>query len=684
MIKKYKKSIFICVAVVILSIAIISIGRSFSQILDNDVRVQENSDLTYYLDVIYDGKDSNVITSSDSATANVNSDYIYVEDKLPEGLTFKNFVSTSDGTIGAVKRSDGSSCPGQVVGGVSGLKYDESTRMVSFKIKNLQAGCKLTVGIVTRTPYLEGKSRMDFYNMANARENTFSANSNTVHVFMGKDNVDVYSVNYSYGSAPEGVPGVPSSNSYSAGNTVGVAANPTYPGYTFSGWTTSDVTVSNNKFTMPSKNVNFVGSFVKKSTYNVNYSITGTGPEGYMVPKSKSYGIQDEVTLDSLKEGDIVGGYRFLGWTSSNVTIEDGKFKMPGNNVSIVGRFERISYKVSYQFQGTVAPSNATSLLPAEASYHPGDEVTVASNPTASGYKFLGWYSSKTFEMPEEDVVIYGEWMLEAGKFSPTIATTITDKKEYYKKNDTVQFKITVRNTASYAIKDVMLQEKLADCVFISGSGYQLLNEQYVKISSIAANSSVVVNAKYTVKDDILKEYSNEVVLTGALADGNNNLDTSKEYKTIEKFKVSNIKLKVENLDERQNALSGAQFTLYGDMSLTSEISSGLEFLGLYPNTSYYLKETKVPTGYKLLKNALKVDVNSTGEISIENYQVQNNNGVGTVKIVNDPIDILPNTGGLGNVLWILAGIAIIGIASVVFIFHSKKKDKVKDDENII
>ncbi len=676
--KKYRKSLIISFAVLIVAIAVFSVGKSFSQLLENDVRVQENSDLTYYLDVIYDGKDSNVITSSDTATANVNSDYIYVEDKLPEGLTFKNFVSTNDGTIGAVKRSDGSSCPGQVVDGVSGLKYDEATRTVSFKVKNLQAGCKLTVGIATRTPYLEGKKRMDFYNTASARENSFSANSNTVHVFMGKEDVETFSVNYSYSSAPEGAPEVSPSTNFASGASVGVAANPTFPGYEFSGWTSNDVTVSDGKFTMPSKNVNFVGSFSRKTTYNVTYSINGPGPEGYMVPKNKNYGTGDIVIIDSLAEGDIVNGYKFLGWTSNEVTIEDGKFTMPNSSVNIIGTFEKVSYKLSYQFQGAILPPNASSLLPAEKNYFPGDEVTVAGDPASSGYKFLGWYSSKTFEMPAEDKVIYGEWMLEAGKFSPTIETVIEDKKNYYKKDEEILFKITVRNNASFEIKDVMLQENLADCVFLEGNNYQLLNNQHIKIPSIGANSSVVVQAKYIAKDDVLKEYTNEVVLTGALADGNNNLDTTKDYKSTEKFSISNIKLKIEKLDERRNPLSGAEFTLYGDMSLTSVISKGLEFEGLYPDTTYYLKETKAPTGYKLLKDPLEVVIDSTGEITIENYQIENNNGIGIVRIINEQINILPDTGGLGNVIWILAGIAIIAIGSFMFILHIKKKGKVK------
>ena len=66
---------------------------------ENDVRVKENSELTYYIDVIYDGKDSSVVSSSDIATSSVYSDYIEVTDKIPEGLTFLGFVNSEDGVI---------------------------------------------------------------------------------------------------------------------------------------------------------------------------------------------------------------------------------------------------------------------------------------------------------------------------------------------------------------------------------------------------------------------------------------------------------------------------------------------------------------------------------------------------------------------------------------------------------
>ena len=82
---------------VVIIVALISfVSSSMSVSLENDARVEENSNLTYYLDVLYDGKDKDVVTSSNTATASLYSDYIYVEDKIPDGLTFLEFVNSSE------------------------------------------------------------------------------------------------------------------------------------------------------------------------------------------------------------------------------------------------------------------------------------------------------------------------------------------------------------------------------------------------------------------------------------------------------------------------------------------------------------------------------------------------------------------------------------------------------------
>lgn len=674
---KDKKKIVIFGLSVSLFVAllIVLINRSFAVPLDDGARVAPNSDLTYYIDVIYDGKDATAVSSSDTVTANVNSDYIYVEDKLPDGLTFKNFVTTSDGTIGAVKRSDGSSCPGYVVGDSAGLVYDDTTRTVSFKVKNLQAGCKLTVGIVTTTPSLPRGKRLDFYNTAFARENNFTFKSNTVHVFMGDEEATLYTVTYKYtGTVPDGAP-VPEVGSYSEGTTVGVEANPTIAGYTFSGWSTSDVTVSNNSFTMPSKNVTFTGSFTAKTKYTVSYSISGTLPEGFVAPTTKSYGAGDDVVLDTLKVGDVINGYKFLGWSSSTVDLSDGIFQMPSSNVTIIGRFEQIKYTVSYQFQGAVIPSNADSLLPASATYAPGEIVTVASEPVASGYKFLGWYKSATFEMPEEDVVIYGEWMRFSGYFVPTITITIPNQKSIYQNGEVVNFQITVKNNASIAINDVMVQDYLDGATFNTGSNYTILSDKIAKISTISAGGSVTLTAKFTAGSDVVKDYVNTVELTGAIANNYYYLDTTKDYKVSAHFKVANVDLKINLTNKNNTALTGGKFTLYSDSSLSNKISEGLEFTGLVPGQTYYLKQTRAHTGYVLLSDTYTVVVDSSGNVTVSGQKYDNTTGVVTLDLVNDAINMLPNTGGVGNIPYIVTGLIIIVVSSCGYVLYMRKKE---------
>lgn len=674
---KDKKKIVIFVLSISLFVAllIVLINRSFAVPLDDGARVAPNSDLTYYIDVIYDGKDATAVSSSDTVTANVNSDYIYVEDKLPDGLTFKNFVTTSDGTIGAVKRSDGSSCPGYVVGDSAGLVYDNTTRTVSFKVKNLQAGCKLTVGIVTTTPSLPRGKRLDFYNTAFARENNFTFKSNTVHVFMGDEEAALYTVTYKYtGTVPDGAP-VPEVGSYSAGATVGVEANPTIAGYTFSGWKTSDTTVSNNSFTMPSKNITFTGSFAAKTKHNVSYTISGTAPEGFASPSTKSYGAGDDVVLDTLKVGDVINGYKFLGWSSSTVDLSDGIFQMPNSNVTIIGRFEQIKYTVSYQFQGAVIPSDADSLLPAATTYAPGEIVTVASDPVASGYKFLGWYKSATFEMPEEDVVIYGEWMRFSGYFVPTITITIPSQKAIYQEGEIVNFQITVKNNASIPINDVMIQDYLEGVTFNAGSNYTVLSDKIAKISTIVAGGSVTLTAKFTAGSDVVKDYVNTVELTGAIANNYYYLDTTKDYKVSAHFKVANVDLKINLKNKNNTALTGGKFTLYSDSSLSNIISEGLEFTGLVPGQTYYLKQTRAHTGYVLLNDTYTVVVDSSGNITISGQKYDNTTGVVILELVNDAINMLPNTGGVGNIPYVVTGLIVIIVSSCGYVLYMRKKE---------
>ena len=576
------------VAIIATSFVLVAV-ISRAEELEDGVEVEKNTELTYYLHVKYDGVDVSGVESSDSTMAEVLSDRIKVTDVLPKGLTFKGFVTSPNGTFGAVSRADSSvACAGHVLDDTKeekinegtwdtlhknfyyhGLHYNEDTRLVSFYVERLKAGCVLDIGIITQTPATVDdpettdvvEIRRDFYNTAFAKEGDITARSNTVHVWMGSLIANEHTVTYSYtGDVPAGAPAVPADANYVTDAAVIVEQEPHLDGYVFSGWVSTDVTPVSGVFTMPDNDVAFVGNWVAETlspeTHRVEYKVYGEtinddAPEWAIPPKIRSYIPGTEVATDSTEEG-MYDGYHFSGWywtdpiTGEEVKVGTG-FVMPDTDVEIRGYYKRASYTVTYMFEGAIIPPNPESLLPPSETHYPGDVVTTAPYPTAAGYRFLGWYKSDTFRMPEEDVIIYGEWGIQNGLFSPTIAKEVVNKESSYIFGDTVQFKITLCNTAEYAIHDVILQEHLEGAVFTNGatstvSGVDLTTtlpaDSILRIDNIPANSCAITYASYVVRTGDEEDITNVVEMIGALADDYNNLDTTKDYIASDDFHV--------------------------------------------------------------------------------------------------------------------------------------------------
>lgn len=577
---KKNKEILIYTFSVLFLLLFVVIGFSASSILENDVKVTPNSELIYYLNVTYDGVDKWGIESSDSTRAEISSNIIHVEDKIPEGLIFNGFITTSTGSIGAIGRNDGQACTGSVVDNTDGtetlnsyhgLYYDETTKTVSFDVKNLQAGCVLTVGIKTKTPTVddpttpERELRRDFYNFATFQEENFTGKSNTVHTWMGTDELAMYKVTYIYeGEVPEGAPSAPEEMEYVTGTQVGVANTVNVEGYKFSGWKTEDAVITSGSFKMPAQNVILKGNFEKIPKNKVIYEIEGITPDEYFVPLTKEYYPSSKIKVDSMKKGDIFNGYRFLGWTIENITIDsDNEFDMPSNDVVIIGKFEEVKYSVSYQFYDGILPPNSDSLLPETKEYKAGEKVILENvKEEPNGYAFLGWYKEKEFIMPENDIVIYGEWKIQNGLFSPTITKEVIGTKEYYQPGDIVKYQVTVTNNANFEIKNVIVKENNEKAYFIDGIGYEVASPHNVRISSIPANSSVIIYAEYKVSTTDHGTIKNEVEVTGALADNDYELDPNGIYKDDAYFKVKS-KIKIcKEVDENKVAHADDKFQI--------------------------------------------------------------------------------------------------------------------------
>lgn len=128
-------------------------------------------------------------------------------------------------------------------------------------------------------------------------------------------------VTYEYtGTIYPNLPNKPDTKYYSYNTSVSVEAAPTLTGYTFSGWTTSDATVSGGKFTMPDKTVIFSGHWTPNK-YNLTFKYNGgrnseTEKSGD-VTFVATYGWQNYYGVGGLcPERD---GYNFTGWyTAAN------------------------------------------------------------------------------------------------------------------------------------------------------------------------------------------------------------------------------------------------------------------------------------------------------------------------------------------------------------------------------
>lgn len=127
---------------------------------------------------------------------------------------------------------------------------------------------------------------------------------------------------------------------------------PTEEGHAFSGWSTDDVVVSANKFTMPAKDVVINGSFTAKE-YTVNYKYNIDTPPSNWPPIPESYNFEngnpithtygDKVTIkDPIDPSSSLVGYKFVGWTSMNQDLEiiNNEFEMPAHNITFIGHFE--------------------------------------------------------------------------------------------------------------------------------------------------------------------------------------------------------------------------------------------------------------------------------------------------------------------------------------------------------
>ena len=544
------------------------------------MRVSPSDERAYYIKVTDEGIDSNKLTapSSNTPVANVLEHKIEVTDVFPEGLEFRGFETSEDGTFGGFQQLNNSvSCGGILVDDTNesaisegtwktdrseyfyhGIHYYPATREIKFTIEGLQAGCEIDVGINFKAPDSiddpnteEVETRRDFINNVQLRTTKGVLDGSLIDIQMWTDyeSTTNYYLRYAYQNIPSDVvpQSLPSPVIGVKDQMVTVAPDQQYEGYTFrwvSNSNSNPITEDHQiKLVNTSNYVYGVWEPLGEGEaqelpdrYTVHYEVENA-PAWYMAPRDRKYSAGQPVSVDQSVNNMRSTLYDFDGWESDEIDLgDDATFSMPSRDVTLRGNFNDKKFTVTYEFDGDILPPNADELLPEPQQYAPGDLIEAPKDPTADGYLFTGWYLDDGFRMPEQDITVKGRWRQVEGVFAPNLKIELANENDTFKKGETAEFKVTLTNTADYDLSNLLVKELLDGAVFTDGEGYETMNE-FALVSQLASGKSITLNAKYVLHDSDSGTITNTVDLISATGRENYALD-NKDYRASVDFKV--------------------------------------------------------------------------------------------------------------------------------------------------
>ena len=237
-----------------------------------------------------------------------------------------------------------------------------------------------------------------------------------------------------------------------AGSNVSLIDKYEEDGYSFTPWETTDVTVSDNQFTMPRSDVVF------KTTRSINsYTIT------YMLDNNKYYS-ETKKYLENCplySDPNPLKGHTFSGWQCNDVEIINGKFIMTNKDIVFKGTYQKNNYLVIYKLNGEKLYQDT---------YTYQDIVTIRDDEVKKGFIFSGWIipsdiivNDNKFTMGDKDIIIEGN--MTKGQFNIYIyvddsTEIIKSLKADYLENVTLSLELTTYLEVDYwESDDVVIQD---------------------------------------------------------------------------------------------------------------------------------------------------------------------------------------------------------------------------------
>ncbi len=231
-----------------------------------------------------------------------------------------------------------------------------------------------------------------------------------------------------------------------------------------------------------------------------------------------------------------------------------------------------------------------------------------------------------------------------------------------------------------YAYKDATGNEATATFAVVA-SGALLQGDKFYGYDTIKVTFSAKVNA------DIAEKVTTDLPNTDGLYYGNEGNFTYKPGNNTVNVATAGLDVTKVDGNATSTKLAGAEFTLYKDSACTEAITVdgvtvkattttngndkfyyGSNEFYFTPGVDYFVKETKAPAGYNINSTIFKVTAVAKAYTPVGTVE----NGAATV--VKDYPVTVPQTGGMGTMMFYVGGAALIACAGVLLFVLKRKK----------
>lgn len=221
-------------------------------------------------------------------------------------------------------------------------------------------------------------------------------------------------------------------------------SNPTREGYTFTGWTGTDLTEASQNVTIAkgsTGNRTYTAAWeAAETTYTVRHYLQNLDSEDYTEQTA-------DVEIKTGKAGETTAAAAkvYAGFTAKD--FEQTQVSADGSTVISI-YYDRNSHNVTYSVTGEAPAGSST---PDSVTYKYGASVSAASPLTSSEttkgdlqgtWTFSGWTTSdaavadNAFTMPDKDVAFTGTWTFtEAGKYNVSYVVNGDKPSDYQEPN---------------------------------------------------------------------------------------------------------------------------------------------------------------------------------------------------------------------------------------------------------